>query len=72
MFDALIILAAIIIIIVIWLRSKKCVDNYKLLAQEWRDAAEEYREAAEKWKLLADHYKDSETKKPEPWEDLNT
>ena len=41
---AALIIAAIVFQIMQWRYSKKCIDSYKLIAQEWRETAELYRD----------------------------
>ena len=52
------IIALIIIFIALqigqWIYSKKCIDNLKLIAQEWRDTAEAYKDELTLYKIQLD------------------
>ena len=56
---AITILIAIALQILQWLYSKKCIDNYKLIAQEWRETAEALKDETILQKtILKKHLKD--------------
>lgn len=53
---AITILIAIALQVLQWLYSKRCIDNYKLIAQEWRETAETLKDESTLQKTLLEKH----------------